>query len=288
MADNMDKTISMSAADGVPVKPADAQYNRYNMALPQSFSIYNDEGSVLYRGEVEQMANQLRAEIFGIEPAVAEPVKAEEAPVMQAEKAGKAYDKKRVFFFILPLVLSLAMIAVFVVGLFLPAALPYVSIYKDVHAITTDITALDPAIGFVTTQFELTLEGLPTEFVKLYPATEDTMYVVGGYALSVATVLYAVFTLVTLIVSIVGLAGKKREDGTYKKVKLGFVSIVCFLCALIVAAGGLLMTGAQASDILGFFTGEYALTFGYGLIAMVAVPVIVFICTCLTYRKKKN
>lgn len=286
----VNKTETVKADEKVPVRPAENQYNRYNMTLPQSFSVYNDEGSVVYRGEVEQMANLLRAELFGIEPSeVAAPVKEEKAETEKKKKKVRSYTKKRGFFLVLPVILAVVVLAVAVCGLFDTPITEYISIYNHTYVVKTDFPLLDPVISFIGETFGVDTGALPTAFGESFVSGgEDFGAQLVKYALPVAIVVYLVFALIMLIVAIVGLAGKKREDGTYNKARLGFLSIIMFLCSLIIAVCGLSASGTEISALLEVLSGKNDFGIGYAMYVLIAVPVITFICTCLAYGKDKK
>lgn len=267
----------INVSDNVPIEPVESQFNRYNMTLPQSFSVYNNEGNVLYRGEVEQVANQLRAELFGIEPPVVE------KPIVLG------YTKKRSFFLIVPLILTALILAVAIVGLFKTSINGYVALYGYEYAVTKDVVLLDPLFSFLQSQFKLDLGNFPAEFATLAKPVEDgnVMGAIAKYALPVSIVLYVVFALIALITAIVGLAGRKQPNGTYKRAKFGFLSIVMFVCALLMAVAGVYATGGKIGDVANFITRANPLFAGIGYYAFLAIPVILFVCTCLAYGKTK-
>lgn len=279
----MNKRENLNVSENVPVKSSETQYNRYNMTLPQSFSVYNDEGSIIYRGEVEQIAQQLRAEILGF----GQGVKAE--PVVEPVAPAKGYTKKRGFFLVLPLILVALVIAVAVVGLFKTSFNGYIALYGYEYAVQKDIVLLDPVFSFLKQAFKIDLGSMPVEFALVSkPVTEGNVVgAVAKYALPISIVLYVLFALIALITSIAGLAGKRREDGTYRKARLGFISIVMFLCALIIGCGGILLTGGKIGDVVPFITGKGMLYAGYVYYAILAIPVVTFICTCCAYGKGK-
>lgn len=288
------KTGNGTGTDGkVPVRLSENQYNRYNMTLPQSFSVYNDEGSVIYRGEVEQMANRLRAELFGIEPTEAPsydfPETAEKPQKVQKPSRINAYTKKRTLFLVIPIILVVAILFFAVCGLFAVPFKSVISIYNYNYVVETNFPMTDPFISFLSEKFGIETGSIPAEFGKCFELFgEDFLSSFAGYIVPVAIALYIVFALIMLIAAIAGVAGKKREDGTYAKARLGFLSIIMFLCSLIVLVGGLAISGTQASEIGGFFTGSGDFTAGYGLYLMIIVPVITFICTCVAYGKDKT
>lgn len=282
---------AIPAAEAVPVKPAETQYNRYNMALPRSFSIYNEEGSVIYRGEVESVVSQLKREVFE------KPYEKEEKPAVEEEqktetkkgkkaKETKAYDKKRSVFLIVPMVLFAVILAAAVLGAFDTKALAYVAGSKHVWAGETYFGLLDPALGFLKNTFEqLNFLAPATWFFNTFDMSEASAFKAEGYVLIATTLIYMVFAIEGLIITICGLAGKKKENG-YRKAKLGFLSIVMFVCAIgmILCVG--LLSGVAITDFLTCFSGE-GFTFGYASYALLAIPVLTFVCSCVAYRRVK-
>ena len=280
----MSRRENLNVSENVPVKPSETQYNRYNMTLPQSFSIYNNEGSVIYRGEVEQVANQLRAELLGYGQGV------QEEPVVEPVAPVVGYTKKRSFFLVLPLIFAALVIALAVVSLFKTSFNGYIALYGYGYAVQRDIVLLDPVFSFLKTTFKMDLASLPTDFAIASKVVEEgnVFGAIAKYALPVAIVLYVVFALITLITSIVGLASGRREDGTYRKARLGFLSIVMFLCAVIIGLAGVVAVNGKIDTIVKFIVRDGILYAGYAYYALLAIPVLTFVCTCLAYGKNKN
>lgn len=282
------------AAETVPVKPDETQYNRYNMALPRSFSIYNEEGSVIYRGEVENVVSQLKREVFGKpyekqeeeKPVVEEKVEDKPAKKEKSKKEVKVYDKKRSFFLIVPMVLFAVVLAAAVLGAFDTKALAYVAGSKHVWAGETYFGLLDPALGFLQNSFApLNFLAPATTFFNTFDMLGTTAFKAEGYVLVATTLIYMIFALEGLIVAICGLAGKKKEIG-YRKAKLGFLSIVMFVCAIGMLLCTGLVAGVEIKDFATCFTGE-GFTFGYAAYALLAIPVLTFLCSCAAYRRVK-
>lgn len=283
----MKKQNNNTVSNDVPVSSVDTQYD-YNVTSLKSFSIYNTEGGALYRGEVEAIAKQLRAEIFGVETNVSYDVpETQEQPVEEVkskkESKVKAYDKKRAFFFVLTMLFSLAIIAVAVISLFINDIDAYISIYNYKESV---IVMLDPIFSFLSSTFGITIDGMPMLIQESFTAGTDIASVIASYALPIATVIYLVCTLAIFIASIVGMA-KGKKDGYYKKVKLGFASIVCILCALIMGVSMMIVGGVSFDNILDFVIGNSELSVGYGWYGLVGLPVLTIICSLLTYRRAK-
>ena len=273
-----EKTVKPINAQ-LPVEPTVEQYNRYNMLLPESFSIYNDEGSIIYRGDVEKAANQLRAEVFGVGPV-------EEVVEQPKVKVAKRYDKKRGFFLFLPMLLALIALAAAVLGVLnIESIKEYITIYNYKEA---GITMLDPACGFIESLIDGLDMGVPTVFADTFVVGDELLDTIAYYAMTIASVLYVIFALIMVIVAIAGLAGKKNEEGFYRKAKLGFLSIVMLLCSLIIAVGGVILATGDIGGIVDFIIGNGDFTAGYVLYGIIAIPVVTFICTCCAYRRYKE
>ena len=273
-----EKTVKPINAQ-LPVEPTVEQYNRYNMLLPESFSIYNDEGSIIYRGDVEKAANQLRAEVFGVGPV-------EEVVEQPKVKAAKRYDKKRGFFLFLPMLLALIALAAAVLGVLnIESIKEYITIYNYKEA---GIAMLDPACGFIESLIDGLDMGVPTVFADTFVVGDELLDTIAYYAMTIASVLYVIFALIMVIVAIAGLAGKKNEEGFYRKAKLGFLSIVMLLCSLIIAVGGVILATGDIGGIVDFIIGNGDFTAGYVLYGIIAIPVVTFICTCCAYRRYKE
>lgn len=295
VATTQEQDATVSPAEAVPVKPEETQYNRYNMALPRSFSIYNEDGSVIYRGEVESVAEQLKQEVFGRRT---EPVQKKEEEVVPVEKpesvkkeTGKEkaiYDKKRGFFLFLPMLLFAIILAAAVLGAFDTIATQYVAGSKRFWVNETYFGLLDPALGYLKNVFAGKLDILApaTSFFSEFKISDTTAFKVEGYVLLATTVIYMILAIEGLIVSICGLAGKKKENG-YRKAKLGFMSIVMFVCAIGMIICTAFLAGVDIKDFLNCFTAKDGFAFGYGIYALVAIPVLTFICSCVAYRKVK-
>ena len=293
---------SITASDtSVPVQPIPDQINRYGITQPRAFSIYNDQGSVLYRGEVERVANELRAQFYGRNIAD-EPMdiksaadRLEKTGVVTEEKAstakvkGKRYEKKRMFFIVFPFILALVLVALYAISFFAFNGDQYLSLYNYTLTKLYPIKAADPVIWFINS---LGVEiGLTSNFGLLMEGSESISNI-AGYIAPIALAAYAILTIAMFIVTICGMAGKKGKDGYYKKAcKLGLISILMFVLALAtIAFTYIYVNGTDFSGITNFLMigseiGEIKMSYvGY---AMVIIPIITFICSCLGYKRKK-
>ena len=221
------------------------------------------------------------------------------AGVLAAYPAGrKVYSKKRILFILIALILGLAIIAMIAIPFTkaLNQVYPYISLLKktEVNSETEEATTKymmvgDPVIGL----FELfgkPIESMPTDYVNMLPEAESrtTMDKIFGYVIPIAIGLYAIFDLLVVIFMIVALF-KGKKNGVYKKVKIGFLTICMFIFAVALTIGCLLLNGGFGS-FMPFLTGNGATGYfaGIGLFIMVGVPVLMFICTCLNYKRLKR
>lgn len=274
------------ADQSVPVEPASSQINRYNITSPRGFSVYNDEGSALYRGEVERVASQLRAELFGEEFRAPETTAAPEAQAKpkRAKEKSKAYDGKRVFFLVLSLIVSLAVIAMAVIGVIESASLDVAKEYTSIfNADGTYVTIFDPCKGLLEL---FGAKGL--EPVYEFDFGTDTLGKIITYAFPICQCVYLFGAVLVLIHSIVGLA-KKKKGGVYThKPMFGLISILMFVFAIVTTISGVMASGLGFENILTFLQPGGGFSAGYGLYVMLGAPIITFVCSTCSFRRAKK
>lgn len=200
--------------------------------------------------------------------------------------APKRYAVKRTAFPVITIVLCVVVLAV--VGLGLVASMSrYVGVYTFAQAEEkSSVVALDPVFSALK-KIGVEIEGMPTIFGEKAVVEEGILNDIAYWALPAAIVVYVVLTIVLLFVAIAGAARKKDANGTYKKVKMGFMSILNFVCALVIAASGLYLTATPATETIGFFTMSGAFAAGIGYFVLLAVPVLTFVCGCASFGKRK-
>lgn len=208
-------------------------------------------------------------------------------------KAKKLYEKKRgvalfiVALFMLVVILASALGVVNLVNLD-----AYVAAYIQPGIQAEDnvnISIIDPILGTIK---DLAKVNLDSNFYKSYladnTADADVITKIALYAVPVAALLIIVFAFIGFIKAIVALFAKKTLSGQVKKYGFGFISIVMFLCALIMAAGGIYVAEIEITKALDYLIGKSTvLNAGYGMYALIAIPIITFVCSCCAYKKAK-
>lgn len=216
-----------------------------------------------------------------------------EAPTEPLPK-GKIYSKKRglaLFFILIAMLLTVAVAVVGYLGI--DGISDYVAVYK-VPGVTEEmdeaVSLVDPAIGLVDKI--ASVDGLNSVYFDNFANDKldeaDAMLKIALYAVPVAVIVLAVFTVVGLIKALAALfAG--RKNGYYRKFKFGFISIVMLLCALVIAVGGVYAANIGIDGAADFLTFKSnVLQASFGLYAIVVLPIISFILSCVSYKKVKK
>ncbi len=261
-----------------PIKPmsemTDSEFITYAEYLSSPYYrqyMAAKSGNVATEGAVQQTATPVTA-----------PAKKGKGKKVKEEKL---YVKKRGLFLFLILLLTLVVVAVAVVGYIdIEGISDYAALYVNEDS---SISMADPIIGMVKTFVDLDMESAYYDGV-LAGNTEgaDILTLVTIYAVPVACLLAIVFALIAVIKAFVALCSGKK-DGYYKKFKFGFLSVAILLCGLIAFVGGLYVSGTSLVDVLTFVTGEAAISAGYGLYALIALPVLTLIFSCVSYKRLK-
>lgn len=203
----------------------------------------------------------------------------------------RAYVNKRHVAVILITVLLLVMLAVSVIGLI--DGLTF-SKYFSVFAIPNSDGG---DVEYVTlTDMTLGLFGGENRASSLYFKSilsdkldgAATMQKITFYAPPVASLLLFVITAFGFLKSLLSLFGGAK-NGAYHKYKFGFISILLFLCSAVVVLGGaytVKMTAEAMGDF--FLIKSNVLNAGYAAYAILIIPVITFILSCVSYRKEKK
>lgn len=155
---------------------------------------------------------------------------------------------------------------------------------------------LDPVFGFIkyiSNKFNMNVElGESPLYDSLIAKVEvgmtDNLAMYAILAFPVAIIIYAIIALVMMLKALFGIFGKK----VYKKFGLG--SILMIVCGGITALGGLAatvdfgekMVYADVVDIIiGGVTNTGGFTGGYGLLILIALPVLVLILSMFAKKK---
>lgn len=214
----------------------------------------------------------------------------------KTKKRTKLYTKKRGICLILILLFMLVVLAVGVLGFIkLDAVNDYTAIYQKTGIskdVKVNIGLVDPIIALVKQITPIDIDSVyHTEYVQNKLDNVGTMEAIARVAVPVAAALILICALIGFLKALVALFAKRKDNGYYKKIRFGFISIVMLLCGLIVAAGGVYLSGMDFSLIADFFTFKSAsnsLQAGYALYAIVAIPIITLICSCVSYKKLKR
>lgn len=218
-------------------------------------------------------------------------------------------QKKRGFFLFLILLLMIVTIAIAVLPLLNMAMIePYASVYKlpngkEIEVVDPETEAVsvekadafiglpDPIIGLVKTfmaDFSMDSEYY-TNFVEGKLDDAAPLVKVALYAVPSAAILIVVCAVIGLIKALVALFSRKKSDGYYKKIGFGFLAILMFLCGLLLAVGGLYFSGVGIDGAVDFLTFKSeTIQACYGLYALVALPILIFIFSCVSYKKIKK
>ena len=256
----------------------------------RGFSVYNSEGDVYYKSEVERMAYELRRELYPESYTYSPELPVKEVAVKKEKKAAPM----KAFPLVLILIVNLIVLAVIALGSFEIGAFGAtiaVFVKEPISGGAQSVSLLDGLFG------ELSGVGMKSvlDYSMHTDATARAMLIVFAVAGAMVTVL----SLVQVIVAIAGLATNNR--GAKKRVRFGGVALATLIC-LLAALIGLVGLKAQigfgdiCSIILPKALGEYGLPRpdegytlygGYGLYVLILVPVLTMILSACVGRKKK-
>ncbi|HKL73748.1 MAG TPA: hypothetical protein VJ903_02530 [Clostridia bacterium] len=207
---------------------------------------------------------------------------------------GAVYSKKRGITQFFIMLFMLIILAVAVVGFFNIANIDsYVAIYIEpgvTEETNINIGLLDPVLGIVKKIASVDVDSFYYDnYMSNISDNVDIMTKVSLYAVPVAALLIIICALIGFFKAIVALCSKKHLNGMYKKYKFGFLSIVMLLCALILVVGGIFASGMEIAAILDFvLLNSTVLYAGYGLYAVVILPMLMFLLSCGSYKKAKE
>lgn len=192
--------------------------------------------------------------------------------------------KKRTGAFIALTVFAVLITVVTLIGAFVSAVNEYIALF--VFDKNTFIAVIEPVIGFLSSKIGgLDALSIPDNFTALTVGQEG-FAAVSATILPIAIALYVVFSICSLIASIIGLCRKKASKSN--KFALLVFAILMFLFAVVSAIMGLFAVGMGMSNIMGFLTGSGDFVAGYGLYIMIAIPIAMIICSCCVYGKNKK
>ena len=217
-------------------------------------------------------------------------------PALNKKQKKNIREKKRAFFLILIAIFMLVIVALAVLTFIDVAAVAgYAGIYK-IPGVTSDydvnIMLVDPAIGLVKSF--VNLDGFDSEFGSRFFGSKlegaDVATKIALYAVPIGAALVAICAVIGLLKALGALlSGRKKKGaykGYYKKFRFGFLGFVTFLCGLILTVGGVFCAGLDLQGATDFILFKsQSLQAGYGLYAVVILPVLVMLCSGLAYKK---
>lgn len=254
-------------------------------SVTRGFSVYNSEGNVTYKAEVERMVYELRQELYPTTiPTPALPVKEEAAPQKKPAKAKVAGKKNAPAAIILIAnLIFLAIVAIGCFDVFGKIGCEIAPFYKDAAGACVPVSILDGLFAQL---------GLPSQLD--YSVQADAVDKIFLIVFAVTGALTVVFALWQVIASIVCLAQKK-----VKKIRFGwraFLMLIFLFGVLlsVIALKAQIGFGDLCSLILpkdlGYglpCEGEgFTLCGGYGLYGLIVLPIITMICSACIYKKK--
>lgn len=211
----------------------------------------------------------------------------------KAVSEGKLYAKKRGIVLVVIALLMFVVIAVAAVGAIgITGVDGFVASYI-IPGATEDaninIGVIDPVLGTIKDLAKVNLDSNFYDcFLASKPANASIITKIAVYAVPAAALLIILFALIGFIKAIVALFAKKTLSGYIKKRGFGFISIIMFLCGLIMAIGGIYIANIDIAKALDFITQKSTvMNAGFGLYALIALPIITFICSCVSYKKVK-
>lgn len=275
------------------VETIDTPTYTYSQSAPmRGFSIYNAEGDTYYKSEVERVVSELRRELYPVQ----EP-DYPELPVAAAPRAAKkeavGVKPMRVFPLVLILILNLLAIAVIAIGCFNIGPIGNmiaVFVKESVGGSEQSVSLLDGLFA------ELSVIGAQSQLN--YTVNADTTTSILLIVFAAGGTLVALFSLVQVIVAIVALAQNKPGKKRARFGVVAFLTILAFVAALIGLIGlkAQIGFGDLCSLILPKALGDYGLSrvdegytlySGYGLYALVVVPILTMLLSLCVGRKKK-
>ncbi len=210
----------------------------------------------------------------------------------KTKKALALYAKKRTGALVVIFVIMLLLIAVNVVGyLDVENVSDYVAIYNIVDGKENiSVSALDPAIAIVRAlvKNEAIESVYFDDFIDGNLENADFLTKISLFAVPVASLVIVLFAVIGLIKALVAMCSKRKENGCFAKYKFGFLSVVMLLCGAITFFGGLYVAGITLTDALDFITFKSTvMNAGYGLYAVIVLPIISWLMACIAYKKQK-
>ena len=247
----------------------------------------------------EEPCETPKDEILETQTPVIDDVLEAQTPVIESDnkpdkkkrkKAVKRYISERPGAHAIILILSLVVIGVAVLGCItgminIAPVDEYITLFNTAGS-DRNIDVIDPVLALVNNFVNLGLSNGYSQFFQL----ADIQDVIAVYAVAGSVLLILILAICYFIMSIVALASKKDNNGYVKKLGFGAVSIIMFICSLIVLVGGFMLSGLtlDMDGILAFLLPDGTkFCAGYGLFGLIAISILTFICSCCGYKREK-
>lgn len=206
-------------------------------------------------------------------------------------KESKLYTKKRgvalvviaIFMFVVIAATALGVVSIGGIDNFVAAyTVPGTAEGEDIN-----ISIADPMLGLIKdlTKVEFDSNYFAT-FLAVKTANADIITKIALYAVPAAALIIIVLAVIGFVKALAAIFAKKTLSGKIKKSGFGLISIIMFVSALIMLVGGVFVANIEIASALEFLTQKSAvMNVGFGLYALVAIPIITFICSCVSYKK---
>jgi hypothetical protein len=208
--------------------------------------------------------------------------------------SGANYSKKRGLVLFLITLFMLVIIAISVLNVFnIEGIAEYSTTYIKpgvTEASDVNIGLLDPVYGLVKSIIpSLELDSVYLDNYLSNITTETNLITkISLYAVPAAAIIIMLCAVIGFLKGIGAMLAKKRANGLYKKSKFGFLSIIIFLCGAIILIGGIFVSGTEINAALDFIMQKTtALYAGYGLYALIVLPILTLILSGISYKKVK-
>ena len=201
----------------------------------------------------------------------------------------KLYTKKREASLVVIAILMFVVVAAAALGLVgIDGVDGFVAAYiVPDNASNVNISIVDPAFGLIKDLAKIDLDSnFYASFLADKPANASIITTIAFYAVPAAALLLVVLAIIGFVKALAALFAQKTLSGKVKKSGFGLISIIMLVSALIMLVGGLFVANIEIAKALDFIVQKSAvMNVGYGLYALIVIPIITFICSCVAYKK---
>ncbi len=204
---------------------------------------------------------------------------------------GTAGYRRRKGFLLLMAIFMIAILGIAVLG-YLGNIIPeYISAFNKVDGEETLYLGLtDPVMGGLKKFAKMDTDSYFYSDYLEDMTGASTIDKIIAYGMPIAIILSLLFALILFISILVGLFKKGIRKGyVAKKTRLGFLSFLLFLFALVIAGGTFMWNGEGLSNITAFITNKAEkVSAGYGLLGLVGLSLLNLIFSLCTHKKVKK